>query len=244
MGFRVVVGVPTKGQVDAMFAYDLARLMGYTGASLIPGVVESLRLFFVDGTLIAPQRRDIAASAIGTGATHILWLDSDMRFPSDALAQLLKHGKPIVGANYSGRRMPSGMVAHRWPTPEKAEVVYTYPWSEGLEQVESVGFGCLLTATEVFEKVPEPWFPIQWGKDGKGEWGINGEDVGFLEWARKAGYEVFIDHDLSKRVRHIGGWEYDIAHSIAMKDDLRAEGRYIVPETPPDPTVPHIEVAA
>jgi hypothetical protein len=243
MKHRVVVGVPAKGQVEAMFAYDLARLMGFTGASLIPDVVESLRLYFVTGTLIAPQRRDIAATALATEATHILWLDADMRFPKDALARLLQHNKPIVGANYAGRRMPFGTVAHRWPTPEKSEIVYTYPWSTGLEAVDILGFGCLLTATEVFRLVPEPWFPIQWGRDALGEWAIHGEDAGFCEWARTAGCHIYIDHDLSHEVRHIGTFEFTHDHALVQKEELRADGRYIVPETP-DPPKPKLVVGA
>ena len=39
-------------------------------------------------------------------ATHILWLDTDMRFPPDTLFRLLGRKKPIVGANYRARNPP------------------------------------------------------------------------------------------------------------------------------------------
>ena len=44
--------------------------------------------------------------ALAVDATHILWLDSDMRFPADTLGRLLARNRDIVGANYCARRFP------------------------------------------------------------------------------------------------------------------------------------------
>lgn len=231
---RILVAYPAHDEVKAMFAYDLARLTGFIGVSMMPQIVSRMNLLCVNGTLIAPQRRDIAATALANDYTHILWLDGDMRFPKDTLSRLLKHNKPIVGASYPGRRSPFGTTAYRYNDTSKPEVVYTYSWSTGLEKVDVLGMGCLLTEVEVFRKVPQPWFPIQWGQVN-GEWQIHGEDAGFLEWAAKAGYDIYLDHDLSKEVKHIGQIEYEMEHAIILKDDLRAQGRYTVPETPDGP---------
>ena len=241
-GASVLIGVPARNQVETLFAFDLAALASYTAASLLgPGQpVDAMAFFTIEGTYLCDQRREIAQRAIDTKATHILWLDSDMRFPRNALAQLLARNKDIVGANYCQRRIPCGTVAFKGLFTEQATVVYTYPWSTGLEQVDMLGFGCLLTRTEVFLKVREPWFPILWGKDVNGKWSVNGEDTGFFAWAQEAGIPCWLDHDLSHDIRHIGTWEF--THSNALQPGnmarIAAEGRYLVPPTPEPPLPP------
>lgn len=231
---RVLIGVPARDTVATFFAYDLAHLTGYTGVKWVgPGQpIEALRIFFSDGTLIAPQRYDIVMHAFATKATHILWLDSDMRFPADTLIRLLARNRECVGANYSGRRVPSGPVAHRGLEQPVTELVYTHEHSTGLERVDGVGMGCLLTRMTVFEKVAAPWFPIQWGVAADGSWAMMGEDMGFFRLALKQGVACWIDHDLTKDVRHVGTFEYRYQHAEMMKDELREKvaGRYIVPE--------------
>ena len=58
------------------------------------------------GTYLPQQRMTLVKEAFQSGSTHILWIDSDMRFPKDALIRLLDRDLPIVGANYPMRRTP------------------------------------------------------------------------------------------------------------------------------------------
>ena len=67
----------------------------------------------VSGTLIADQRMKLARMALEGGADYLLFLDSDMRFPANAVRQLLKHDKHIVAANYATRRLPVKTVAFK-----------------------------------------------------------------------------------------------------------------------------------
>lgn len=231
---RIFVAVPCGDQVQAMMAFSLARMMAYTSLTLVgPGQpVEWLRVMFVPGTLIAPQRRDLAASALSNDATHILWIDSDTSFPKDALNRLLARNKDYIGIVQSGRRPPFCPTAFIWETPDKPTPVYVYPESEGIQKVDGMGFGLTLCRTEVFRKTPEPWFPIQWGHLASGEWAINGEDIGFQEWARKAGFELYVDLDLSRECGHVGSFEYRTDHAYATKDDLRSDPRFVVRDEP------------
>jgi hypothetical protein len=194
-----------------------------------------LRLMFHSGTLIAPQRRDLAASALSIDATHLLWIDSDTAFPKDALNRLLARNKDYVGIVQCGRRPPSGTTSFIWETPEKPTIVYTYPESTGLQKVDAMGFGFTLCRTEIFRKVPEPWFPMQWGHLTTGEWSFNGEDTGFQEWARAAGYELYVDHDLSKECGHIGSFQYRMEHALVQREAMKEDGRYIVHDPPEKP---------
>ena len=101
--------IPTRDFVNAGFAYDLARLVGYTVGTSHHKVV----LYTSSGTLLSAQRQDLAKSAIEAGCTHTMWLDSDMRFPKDTIIRLLKHDIGIVCANYAKRRFPTEPIAVR-----------------------------------------------------------------------------------------------------------------------------------
>lgn len=218
-GSRVAVCVPVHTHIEPAYSYNESLLIGYSSSVMLGKDCSALQLIYSFGTLICDQRIELAEKAIAFGATHILWLDSDMRFPKDALQHLLRHDKAIVGANYSERNLPPQFTAKKRIKPEKRLI--TYDDSEGLEQVEAIAFGCVLTKVEIFKKLPQPWFEIPWA--GKG---FQGEDVSFCKKATLAGYDVLVDHDLSKYVRHIGTMEFTHIHALDALEHIRrtAEG--------------------
>jgi len=204
---KVAICLPCRDMVNTSFAYDLSRMMANWAAKNVP-LGHQLLIFTSQGTLIVNQRADLARNAIEAGADHILWLDTDMRFPKDTLDRLLAHNKPIVAANYATRRLPVDTVAFRlhdnggWETVKTGE-------KTGLEKVEAVGMGVMLTSTEVFKNMPKPWFSITYHPQSNE---YSGEDIHFCYKAGKLGHEVLIDHDLSKEVKHIGTFEFGHEH--------------------------------
>jgi hypothetical protein len=62
-----------------------------------------------------------------------------------------------------------------------------------------IGFGLLLTRTSVFDG--EYDMPLFAHHD---EHGYCTEDVTFCRKVRARGHEIWVDHDLSREVRHIG----------------------------------------
>jgi hypothetical protein len=206
---RVMIATPCTDMVKAGFALDLAMLYGLTiGSGDVECAVVQNR-----GTIIPQQRATLVDAAQRWGATHILWLDSDMRFPKDALFRLLAHEKPIVAANYARRRHPA------LPTAEHREhgYLFTEPESSGLVAVTQCGMGLMLTQTTVFEAIGEPWFQIGYTSN---DHQYVGEDFFFCTKARKAGFEILIDQDLSKSVKHVGELDYTFAHALQARDFL------------------------
>lgn len=195
---KLAICVPARDQVATGFALDLALATAHATHH-----VERVALFNCAGTLIADQRAKLVKQAIEAEATHVLFLDADMRFPVDAATRLLEHGKPIVAANYCTRSFPMQPVAFA----ADASRVPTRATSSGLEEVAAVGMGCMLIAMEVFRAIERPWFAIGYSRATHG---YEGEDVFFCRAARRAGFQVWIDHDLSKEVRHTG--TVDFAH--------------------------------
>ena len=137
------------------------------------------------------------------GATHIFWVEEDNTFPKDAIHRLYRHHHKWVAANYPIRRGPPyDMVA----TGFDGERVLTGPDSTGLQQVSYTGFGCCLMDIRIFEETePAPWFMQPWVAD-KEVYGS--QDWFFGQKCADAGIPIFVDHDLSKEVGHIGDHEF------------------------------------
>lgn len=194
---KVAVCIPCQDQVSAGFSYDLARLFGSN---------SGLMIFQVKGTIIPMQRATLANAAMEAGATHCLWVDSDMRFPPDALRRLLQHNEPIVAANYPTRRPPI------LPTAEHKEhgSLFDHPEATGLIEVSHCGMGLMLVDTNVFRTIGEPYFALGFNPIEKA---YVGEDFFFCKRAREKGHKILIDQDLSKEVRHIGEIEYESHHT-------------------------------
>lgn len=208
----VAICVPSQDSVAASFAYDLARLIGHT-STVRPDI--ALQLTFNKGTLLVMQRHELVKQALASNATHILWLDSDMRFPKDALVRLLEHAKPLVAVNYPRRRFP------QLPTAATEQgFVFIPPGAEGLEEVETAGMGVMLMTTALFREMPQPWFSIGWSR--KRECYV-GEDVTLCNMARSQGVPILIDCMLSNEIAHLGEMEFRNAHSLAVRESLLAE---------------------
>jgi hypothetical protein len=207
--------IPTRDFVNAGFAYDLARLVGFTVGTSPHKVV----LYTSSGTLLSAQRQDLAKSAIEAGCTHTMWLDSDMRFPKDTIIRLLKRDTGIVCANYAKRRFPTEPIAVRKNgTDEDAKTiqrVYTEDHSTGLVDVDYCGMGVMRVKAEVYKTMEYPWFAIPWVPNAQD---YMGEDVWFCRRAAENGTKTYIDQDLSKEVHHIGSFEFKHEHTIACRD--------------------------
>jgi hypothetical protein len=214
---RVLVASPVQDSVKALFAYDLAQL---TAQTLIARPDIAVQVVFDRGSVVPMQRAALVKKALEVDATHILWLDSDMRFPPDALARLLAHKKPIVGVNYVTRIQPCvPITAVEQPGISELTRLFTAEGDEGLVAAAWAGMGVMLTEVGVFRKLPEPWFNFWWNEARKS---FTGEDVFFCHHARHAGYEILIDQSLSQQITHIGEMEFEHAHAIALRDVLKA----------------------
>jgi hypothetical protein len=198
--YRVAICIPCQDTVSAGFAFDLAKLTGALPLDI------TWTLFQCKGTILPQQRATLVGLATRWTATHVLWLDADMRFPPDTLTRLLAHEQPIVAANYITRRAPYRPVAeHR-----EQGVLFTPPEATGLVEVTYSGMGVMLVDTDVFRTVPTPWFSLGWSPKSES---YAGEDVYFCRKATEHGFPVLIDQDLSQHVKHVGEIELAPKHA-------------------------------
>jgi hypothetical protein len=83
---------------------------------------------------------------------------------------------------------------------------------DGLVEVDYLGFGGVMIRRAVFERLEKPWFPIRFrgvGPDGNDIW--SGEDYGFCDKAREAGFALHVDAALSFRFGHLGQQQFRLS---------------------------------
>lgn len=212
---KVAICIPAGDDVKTFFAYDLARMMAWTTTFGI-----EMQLLFACGSLVMKQRENLASAVLKDGgATHILWLDSDMRFPKDLIMRMLTHDVPAVCASYTERNAPFRPLAFidamNWN-----KRAFTSPDDHGLQKIIACGFGCFLMRTELLEKMERPWFMVGYNREANV---FIGEDVYFFLNLNGLGIPLFMDHDITREIAHIGRFEYTLEHAIKAKDQREAQ---------------------
>lgn len=189
---KLALCIPARDTVHTVFARALANLTSYLTKQNI-----DFSLHFVLGTVIANSRNALVNEALDVGADYILWMDSDMHIPPTIIKKLLSHNKDITACTYSTRYKPYDTVAFIDFENPPTRLNKT----RGLHEVYAVGMGCMLVKTDVYKKLPKPWFNHQYNEDIDN---FAGEDIWFCKLARDNGYKVFVDCDTSKMLAHIG----------------------------------------
>lgn len=213
----IVISSPMMDMCHTTFTASLVHLVAYS-LSRIPNLSLTFQQY---GTSMLPLSRQLLVmQALRAKASHILWIDSDMKFPPDLLERALRYDpKAIVAANCISRRPPYRCTAQA----QGGQELVTLPGSQGLEKVERVGMGVMWTPTAVFQALDPPWFTYEWLPE---KWVFRGEDYVFCNRAREKGFELFVDHTLSHQIEHIGAFGYTPAmRSSLIEREARSEGQ-------------------
>lgn len=211
---KLNVLIPSHGGWTADFGHSVAMMSAALMAQQ-PFPDMDFGIVMETSSMLVRSRTDLAKRGLKQGATHLLFLDADMTFPMNLAHRLLRWNVPIVGANYIRKVEPFT------PTACGLDGRPVYSGGEhgaearGLQPVRHLGFGAILIKAEVFAALPEPWFLMPWDEAGGGRY--IGEDVYFCHLARREGFDVMVDHDLSREVGHVGPYEFtaDMAQKLA-----------------------------
>ena len=81
--------------------------------------------------------------------------------------------------------------------------------------------GAMLERASVYKKLGLPFFSIGYSQAAQD---FFGEDVFHAHKLREAGVKIYVDHDVSKEVKHIGNFEFSNEHAEAHQEIVKAEG--------------------
>ena len=195
---KLAVLVPCRDMIHTAFAQCIGELIKLNTQNNI-----DTHVVYDASTILLNQREQLAREARNIGAEYMLWLDSDMAFPSTTALRLMAHKQPVVAANYIRRQPPFKGVAYPkigdWENPLAYEV------SDDLVEVEGIGMGCMLMKTSILDKITQPYFEFSYCPTTE-DW--LGEDMNFCMKIRNAGYPILVDTALSMETRHMGTWAF------------------------------------
>lgn len=205
--FSVAVGIPSGQYWLAQFGVDLISLVSAFTNKKVAGYKSSeLRVVNVRSSILSKNRHDLVKAAQALKVSHLLFLDTDHTFPPDLIHRLASSHRLVVAANCVTKQIPANPTARRKnPTNPKGDPVYTDPDSRGLEEVWRVGTGVMLVNMKVFDKIGIGVWDMKYLPE---EGTYQGEDWSFCEACEKAGIPLYVDHDVSKLVGHVGNYEF------------------------------------
>lgn len=185
---QVAICIPHLGLIKAQTVQSLVKL--------IKNIKVDYRVLMAEGSILHVTRERLCKKAIELGCSHVLFVDSDMSFESDALDRLLKRDKDIIGVLYNTKDESKTLTVKIHD--ENGNIIKEIDDTE-LMKCAAVATGFMLIKTEVFKKLPHPWFFWESTEDGEVK---TGEDMFFCNKARKAGYEVYCDCSIP--IGHVG----------------------------------------
>lgn len=166
------------------------------------------------GAAIDLGRNRLATWALDEGYSSLMWIDSDIAFPTDAVDQLLDRDLPLVGGAYPKKGQSA--FAFHYDGPELVMGA-----EGGLVEVQYLPAGFLLTRREVYEDMIKqlalplcnrafgdafyPFFLPQMVPFRGESWYLP-EDFSFCHRARACGYRILLDTTL--RLSHVGPYPY------------------------------------
>jgi hypothetical protein len=201
---RIAICIPSRGgQMEVATGFDVCSMTAYT----LKNTKHDLNFYTAMGTLIFDQRNSIVETAIKDRCDYVMFIDGDMRFPKDALVRLLKHNKDIVGVNATTRSEPVKPTAKNFKIEEDGKVNW-YPiyskGKKGIEIADGIGCGVVLVKIDVFKKMEMPYYFFETLQKKA----VLGEDIYFCIKAKDAGFDTWVDHDLSMEIGHVGSYIY------------------------------------
>lgn len=179
----ICVALPCTGYFDWR---TVATLFG-----MQPPKGYKFNLNIMANCLVYDAREKLCEYALATGATHILFIDSDMTPPPNTVTSMIKHDKDIISAKIFKRKYPFQPCFYTKSRIDKnMKTILEGPlepekWPKsGAVEMEGVGMACTLIKTEILKKMQKPWFfPLP---------GV-GEDLAFCFKARKQGFKIYTD---------------------------------------------------
>lgn len=195
---KTLIAIPCGDQCSTDFLRALLSLE----------MVGQVQITFAQGSLIYDARNKLTEIAMEGEFDRVLWLDSDMIFPSDTMKRLAAHldeGKQMVTGVYSTRKQPLEPTIYRnisikqepgekFATP-KREVYTDWP-KEGLFEVAACGFGCCMMTAALLRRILD-----EFGAGFTPVVGF-GEDISFCLRVRELKEKIWCDPGF--RLGHVG----------------------------------------
>lgn len=195
---KLCVGIPNTGVIKTETVYSTIMAMFHTVMKANCGI----HLILPVSCYLTENREHCANEALEVGASHLMFIDSDMSFPEDGILTLASRDKYVIGANYNMRTMRGSTVKILGEDGQFVAVpgdqLPKQPFKCG-----AVATGFMLINTIVFKQLEKPWFFFTYNATRDA---TEGEDVYFCRKLREKGIDIWCDPTIP--VGHIGDFTY------------------------------------
>ena len=207
---RLALCIPSNGDWKADFGMSILQMCVYIASCPFAEGQERTVIVVDKRTSMLPRsRQESLEDALNQNCTHALFVDTDQVFPQDTAHRLIAWNKPIVACNIPLKMAPSFPTARARGATAFGIPITSEETKQGLEKVWRVGAGIMLIDLAILAKMPKPWFEIPFSAKNAQ---FVGEDWYFCGKAEAAGYDIYVDHTLSRQVGHVGNFTFTHAH--------------------------------
>lgn len=207
---NIFVAVPSCRDWKFDFGTSMVNFVSYLTAKFYKGEIEGLIIRCQVASLLPLGREMLVRQALETKATHILWIDDDTKFPHEVIDSLLSRNVDYIAANMCRKQYPLVNTAH----DQNGKPVDS-TGKTGIQEVFHVGLGMCLINLDVLRNIPAPLFEVKW-LDHLNTY--QGEDMYLCDKLRANGVKMYIDHDVSNVIGHVGDHSYGF-HSLQKKKE-------------------------
>jgi hypothetical protein len=236
--FNLAIAIPSGALWHADFALCLTMMMLALQKHAVPGYTDrGVKIFNKRTSILPKSRHDLIQDALDAKCSHLLFVDTDQTFPAFLVHQLAAHDKRVIGCNIATKSIPASPTARNYnPNWVGGDLVYSDPDSTGIEQVWRLGCGVMLIDLTIISQLRKPYFAVEWHE------GMNdfiGEDWFFCQRLEEKAIPIYVDHDLSKQVGHVGSMTYthDLVGTVkqeAVNGEDETEGQGQTAEGAPE----------
>ena len=180
---KILIAVPTFETITPetfKSIYNIRRNPNY-----------ELHFDFVKGYDCAVARNKIVKKVLDGGFDYVLFVDSDMIIPEDALEHMLEYPVDVCFGLYPHKNTKDGFAEIFKPKDGDFTERFTYKELEEYIRVDvkGGGFGCVLIKSEVFMWLMYPWFQfVSYTNET-----FLSEDLYFCGNATRAGFKLQAD---------------------------------------------------
>lgn len=212
---KILIAIPCQEMVNVQFVTSLMSLQRPDDSQIV----------FTQSSILPQSRDSLAATAVNTGCTHILFIDSDMVFPPDALFKLFQHNVDICTALCFARKGDHNPCIYKrinYENPVKGITNGNITVEDDIDrdffEVKACGMAFCLIKTAVISDIMEK-------NDGDLFRYIDtfGEDLSFCVRALKAGYHIYCDTTIP--IGHIGEYKFEKKDWIFAKSIKEATAK-------------------
>lgn len=209
----IYIAIPTVRDWKPEFGVSMIALSHKLGQMARLGLIKG---YYVNNKItsnLPKGRQAMLDDAIAGEFTHILCIDDDTQFDPVCLELMLSRNKAWVAANICKKIMGGGWIA-AYDGGGKVDST----GKKGIERVGTMGLGFTLIQLDAIRSIPKPHFEFRWIEESQQ---YLGEDLYFCLKARQYGVDIWIDHDASNKINHIGSYGYG-AHDLTAADKEEA----------------------